>query len=202
MQKRFSRGIIPKKNTNGRTSVFGHHYPIMARFRHFTHPTTAGSLHFETLPGGMIPTGRATRQEPETENGDGERRRRTETENGQDRVNTAKATLPDVRAPARPNRSARTCFTHRHKKPRRPERMGTSDRHKIAPTSGACGTSPNRHEKVPTDRAHASLPTRKSPDGNRRGSFFGSEAPTPRCGRCAPRKWRAASPHAWPPKAS
>lgn len=73
VQKRFSRGIIPKKNTNGRTPIFGHHYPIMARFRHFTHPTTAGNLHFETLPGGMIPTGRATRQEPETGNGDGER---------------------------------------------------------------------------------------------------------------------------------
>ena len=156
VQKRFSRGIIPKKNTNGRTPVFGHHYPIMARFRHFTHPTTAGSLHFETRPEGMIPAGRATRQETETEteNGDGERRRRTE--NGQDRVNTAKATLPDVRAPVRPNRSARTRVTHRHK---------------IAPTSGAYGDiRPTQNSPNVRSVRNVSKPTRKSSD--RQGPRF------------------------------
>lgn len=199
VQKRFSRGIIPKKNMNGRTPVFGHHYPIMARFRHFTHPTTAGSLHFETRPGGTIPTGRATRQE-------------TETGNGQDIVNTAKATLPDIRAPARPAEARGQASHADTKKPRRPGtgppepkradllhtptqksldvrsvRVALQTDTKIAPTSGACGgirqtqesptngacgTSPNRHEKVPTDRAHASLPTRKNPDGKPSGLSF------------------------------
>lgn len=160
MQKRFSRGIIPKKNMNGHPPIFGHHYPIMARFRHFTHPTTAGSLHFETWPGGTIPIDRATRKE-------------TETGNGQDIVNTAKATLPDIRAPARPNRSARTRFTRRHEKSLddRSVRRHPTDAKKPRRTKRA-GRPPNRHEKVPTDRAHASLTTRKSPDGKPSGLSF------------------------------
>ena len=104
------------------------------------------------------------RREPETGTGDGERRRRTETENGQDRVNPAKATLPDVRAPARPNRSARTCFTHRHKK---------------APTSGAYGDiRPTQNSPDVRSVRNVSKPTRKSSD--RQGPRFTPDTKKPR----------------------